>query len=65
MPKMKTNRSVAKRIRKTGSGKLIRKKAFTSHLLSHKGKRQKRDLNRKVLVFKGDVKRLERLIPYL
>ena len=35
MPKMKTHRGAAKRLRKTGSGKLKRNKAYKSHILTH------------------------------
>ena len=34
MPKMKTHRGMAKRVRKTGTGKLMRAKAFKSHILT-------------------------------
>ena len=36
MPKMKTNRSAAKRFKKTGSGKLTRNKAYKRHILTKK-----------------------------
>ncbi len=65
MPKMKTNRSAAKRFRTSGTGKIMRRKAFKSHLLEHKGTRQKRALNQPAEVFKGDQDRIRRLIPYL
>ena len=44
MPKMKTHRGMAKRVRVTGSGKLMRAKAFKSHILTKKTKKQKRNL---------------------
>ena len=65
MPKMKTNRSAAKRFRTSGSGKIMRRKAFKSHLLEHKGTRRKRALGQPAEVFKGEQARIKRLIPYL
>lgn len=64
MPKMKTNRSAAKRFYKTGSGKIMRRKAFKSHILEHKSQKQKRRLNMPTEVDKTDQKRIKRLIPY-
>ncbi len=64
MPKMKTRKSIAKRFRKTGSGKLKRDHAFTSHLFSNKSQKQKRHLRKGTLVFKGDQKRIEQAITY-
>jgi len=39
MPKMKSHRGAAKRFRVTGTGKIVRRKAFRSHLLEHKAYR--------------------------
>ena len=41
MPKIKTNRAVAKRFKKTGTGKLKRNKAYKSHILTKKSTRRK------------------------
>jgi large subunit ribosomal protein L35 len=46
MPKMKTHRGAAKRFRVTGKGKLIRKKAYNSHLFSSKNAKRLRSLER-------------------
>lgn len=62
MPKQKTNRSAAKRFRKTGSGKLRRNKAFHSHILTKKSPKRKRNLRKKTLVAKADEKRVRRLL---
>ncbi len=62
MPKMKTNRATAKRVRKTGSGKLKRMRAFKSHILTKKDRKRKRRLRSSTLVAKGDVKRIRRLL---
>ncbi|MDK2847628.1 MAG: large subunit ribosomal protein [Desulfuromonadales bacterium] len=65
MPKIKTNRGAAKRFRKTGSGRIRRSKAFTSHILTKKSTKRKRDLRQGTLVAKADEKNISRLIPYL
>jgi large subunit ribosomal protein L35 len=65
MPKMKTNRSAAKRFKRTGSGKLRRNHAFTSHLLEGKSPKRKRKLRKAALVSKGDQKRLAQALAYL
>ena len=65
MPKIKTNRGAATRFRKTGTGKVRRNKAFTSHILTKKSTKRKRDLRQATLVHKSDEKNINRLIPYL
>ena len=65
MPKIKTNRGAAKRFRKTGTGKIRRNKAFTSHILTKKSTKRKRELRHATLVHKSDVKNISCLIPYL
>jgi len=65
MPKIKTNRGAAKRFRKTGTGKIRRNKAFTSHILTKKTTKRKRDLRQSTVVAKVDEKNISRLIPYL
>lgn len=65
MPKIKTNRGAAKRFRKTGTGKIRRNKAFTSHILTKKSTKRKRDLRQSTLVSPADAKNIARLIPYL
>lgn len=54
MPKMKTKSSAKKRFTVTGSGKLKRKHAFKSHILTKKTKKQKRNLTHSTLVHKSD-----------
>ena len=56
MPKMKTGSSAKKRFRVTGTGKLKRKHAFKSHILTKKTKKQKRNLTKTGLVSKVDTK---------
>ncbi len=54
MPKMKTKSSAKKRFKVTGSGKIKRKHAFKSHILTKKTKKQKRNLTNDGLVSKVD-----------
>ena len=54
MPKMKTNSSAKKRFKVTGTGKIKRKHAFKSHILTKKTKKQKRNLTQSGLVAKVD-----------
>ena len=56
MPKLKTNRSANKRYRITKNNKVIRKKAFKSHILEKNSPKQKRRLSNKVVCKKGDTK---------
>lgn len=64
MPKMKTNRSAAKRFRFTGSGKIKRAKAYKSHLLTKKDSKRKRNLRKASLISGSDYKKIRRLLPY-
>ena len=61
MPKMKTKRGAAKRLRKTGSGKIRRMRAYKSHILTKKSQKRKRRLRTATLVAKADEKRVKRL----
>jgi ribosomal protein L35 len=45
MPKLKTHKATAKRVKTTASGKLIRERAFGNHMLSKKSKSRKRNIN--------------------
>jgi len=62
MPKMKSNRGAAKRFKVTGSGKIKRKKAFKSHILTKKSTKRKRNLRQSGLVAVSDQKRVKRMI---
>ncbi|WP_019242864.1 MULTISPECIES: 50S ribosomal protein L35 [Bacillus] len=62
MPKMKTHRGSAKRFKKTGSGKLKRSNAYTSHLFANKSTKQKRKLRKASLVSAGDFKRIRHML---
>lgn len=62
MPKIRTNRSAAKRFKKTARGKFKRSKAFKGHLLTGKSSKRKRNLRKAGLVDKTDEKRVKRLL---
>ena len=62
MPKMKTQRGAAKRFKLTGTGKIKRKKANKSHILTKKSTKRKRGLRQATLVDKSDAKRVNRMI---
>ena len=62
MPKMKTNKSVAKRMKITGTGKIMRRKAGLRHLLSGKRPKHKRRLKRGGQVHKSDMRRVRALL---
>ncbi|MBR2527924.1 MAG: 50S ribosomal protein L35 [Blautia sp.] len=65
MPKMKTCRSAAKRFKKTGSGKLVRNKAYKSHILTKKSQKRKRNLRKDIVVDSTNVKNMKKAMPYL
>jgi len=65
MPKIKTNRAAAKRFKKTGTGKIKRAHAFTSHILTPKSTKRKRNLRQGNTVAAVDQKNISALIPYL
>jgi large subunit ribosomal protein L35 len=62
MPKMKTNKAVAKRFKLTGKGKVKRGHAFMSHILTKKSAKRKRNLRKSGLAAKGDAKRMKRML---
>jgi len=60
MPKMKTNKGMAKRFKVTGSGRLRRRRAGLNHILESKSSARKRRLGRDVDVAKGDARAVRR-----
>ena len=62
MPKIKTNSGSKKRFALTGTGKIKRKHAFKSHILTKKTKKQKRNLTHFALVDKTNVKQVKELL---
>ena len=65
MPKLKTKRSAAKRLKATGTGKLVRAKGWKKHLLEWKSPKRKRQLRRGTIVDAADQKVMRKLVPYL
>ena len=65
MPKMKTKRAAAKRLKRTASGKLKRHRGWKRHLLESKPPKRKRQLRKALLIAKVDQPRLDVLVPYL
>ena len=65
MPKIKTNRSAAKRFKKTGTGKLKRNKAYKSHILTKKSAKRKRNLRQPAMTDASNVKNMKKILPYL
>lgn len=62
MPKMKSHSGLAKRVKKTGSGKLKRGHAYTSHRFHGKTKKQRRQLAKPGLVNNSDYKRIKLML---
>lgn len=62
MPKVKTNSGAKKRFALTGSGKIKRKHAFKSHILTKKTKKQKRNLTHFSTVAKSDERSIKSLL---
>jgi large subunit ribosomal protein L35 len=65
MPKMKTKRAAAKRLKKTGTGKLKRAGAWKQHKLEKKGPKRRRGLRKNKMIAKSDEAVLKVLVPYL
>lgn len=65
MPKMKTKRAAAKRFKTTGTGKLVRNKAFKSHILTKKSTKRKRNLRKDIVADQTNAKVMKKVLPYL
>ena len=65
MPKIKTCRAAAKRFKKTGTGKLVRFKAYKSHILTKKSQKRKRNLRKAVMTDATNVKSIKKILPYM
>lgn len=63
MSKMKTHKGTQKRFKRTGSGKLKRSHAYTSHLFANKSQKQKRKLRKSAVVSRGDQRRIDTMLP--
>ena len=62
MPKMKTNSGAKKRFTLTGTGKIKRKHAFKSHILTKKTKKQKRNLTHVAIINKSDLTNVKEML---
>ena len=62
MPKMKSNSGAKKRFTTTASGRVKRKKAYHSHILTKKSQKRKRNLRESTLVDAADESRVKRMI---
>ena len=64
MPKLKTHKGAAKRFKKTGTGKVVRRHSMARHILTSKSSTRKRRLSQGVVADKADQAVLKRMIPY-
>ena len=62
MPKLKTHKATAKRVKITAGGKLVRERAFGNHMLSKKSKSRKRNINTSAQVTGGMAKNVKRAL---
>ena len=65
MPKIKTNRSAAKRFKVTGTGKIKRGAALRSHILTKKTTKRKRHLRKQQYIDVSNHAQVKKLIPYM
>lgn len=62
MPKMKTDKGAAKRYKVTGSGRIMRRKAFKNHILEKKGPKRLRHLGKEAAVSPADTRQVKRML---
>ena len=65
MPKIKTSRAAAKRFKKTGTGNVVRSKAYKRHILTKKSQKKKRNLRKATIMDQTNVKNMKKILPYL
>lgn len=65
MPKLKTKRAAAKRFKVTGTGKLMRNKAYKRHILTKKSAKVKRNLRKSTVTDSTNAKVMKKILPYL
>jgi len=63
MPKIKTNRSAAKRFKKTGTGKVVFSKSHANHILTKKTTKRKRSLRKSHIIDKTNMREVRLLLP--
>ncbi|MGP1403679.1 MAG: 50S ribosomal protein L35 [Catonella sp.] len=64
MPKMKTKSAAAKRFKVTGTGKLMKMKAYKSHILTKKTTKRKRNLRKAAEIDKSNLAPMKKILPY-
>ncbi len=64
MPKVKTHKGAAKRFRITGTGKVVRKRAFKSHLLEKKSSKRKRKFRKEIQLVGAEKRKAKRLLAH-
>ena len=64
MPKLKTHKGAAKRVRTTANGKVKRGHSHARHILTKKSQKRKRHLDIDTLVSEADLERIKRMLPY-
>ncbi len=64
MPKMKTRKTAAKRLKQTGTGKFLRHKAGRRHLMTGKSAKRRRRLRKPAIVGSADSNRVKAALPY-
>ena len=62
MPKLKTNKTAAKRFKITATGKIMRRKAYNNHMFFHKSASRKRRLDQDTELHKSERKRVRRML---
>jgi large subunit ribosomal protein L35 len=64
MPKLKTHKGAAKRFKKTGTGKIKRRHAFSRHILTSKSRTRKRRLGASAIADETNSPEIKRMLPY-
>ena len=64
MPKLKTHRGAAKRFRKTGTGKIVRRHSGARHILTKKKRSRKRRLAKSAVADPTNVRAMKAMLPY-
>ncbi len=64
MPKLKTRKSIAKRLKQTSTGKYMRLKAGKSHLLTKKSSKRKNRLGKTVVLLDTEKNKVKNSLPY-
>ncbi len=64
MPKMKTRKSISKRVKRTGTGKYMYAKPGRRHLMTGKGGKKKRQMRKAGLLQSAQMQRIKKALPY-